>query len=90
MSMNHVLPKKIDVKPKKHHGFYVVLVLLGWLLPPLGESSLFEWQRVELAAPSAWSLSGNEGGCDNAASSTSTPSVIVLTLGQYEAASDTR
>ncbi|KAK1921995.1 hypothetical protein DB88DRAFT_496814 [Papiliotrema laurentii] len=41
MSMNHVLPKKIDLKPKKYHGFYVVLVLLGWLLPPLAIAARF-------------------------------------------------
>lgn len=37
MSYNHHLPKKIDLRPKKHHGFQVVLWLLGLLVPPLGE-----------------------------------------------------
>jgi hypothetical protein len=37
MSLNHYLPKKVSLKPKKHHGFTLVLFLLGLLLPPLGE-----------------------------------------------------
>lgn len=37
MAYNHKLPKKISLKPKKHHGFQVFLWLLGLLLPPLGE-----------------------------------------------------
>ncbi|GFZ48730.1 hypothetical protein JCM24511_06479 [Saitozyma sp. JCM 24511] len=35
MSLNHYLPKKISLKPKRHHGFYFFLFLLGLLLPPL-------------------------------------------------------
>lgn len=35
MSYNHHLPKKLDLTPKKHHGFQVVLWLLGMLLPPI-------------------------------------------------------
>ena len=38
MSYNHHLPKKLDLTPKKHHGFQVVLWLLGMLLPPIGKS----------------------------------------------------
>lgn len=37
MSYNHYLPQKVDLTPKRHHGFQVVLFFLGWLLPPLGE-----------------------------------------------------
>lgn len=37
MSYNHMLPKKVSLKPKKHHGFQVFLWLLGLLLPPLGK-----------------------------------------------------
>jgi hypothetical protein len=37
MSLNHYLPQKVDLTPKKHHGFNVLLFILGMLLPPLGE-----------------------------------------------------
>jgi len=37
MSLNHHLPKKVDLTPKRHHGFNVLLFILGCLLPPLGE-----------------------------------------------------
>lgn len=37
MSYNHYLPQKVDLTPKRHHGFQFVLFILGWLLPPLGE-----------------------------------------------------
>jgi hypothetical protein len=37
MSMNQYLPKKVDLTPKRHHGFNVLLFILGMLLPPLGE-----------------------------------------------------
>lgn len=39
MAYNHHLPKKIDLTPKKHHGFQVILFILGMLVPPLGELS---------------------------------------------------
>lgn len=32
-----IIPKKIDLKPKREHGFSVVLFVLGSLFPPLGE-----------------------------------------------------
>ncbi|WVR07690.1 hypothetical protein IAU60_004732 [Kwoniella sp. DSM 27419] len=41
MSMNHHLPKKISLAPKKHHGFQFVLFLLGLLLPPLAVALRF-------------------------------------------------
>ncbi|RSH91877.1 hypothetical protein EHS25_009247 [Saitozyma podzolica] len=41
MSLNHYLPKKISLKPKKHHGFTLVLFLLGLLLPPLAVAARF-------------------------------------------------
>ncbi|EIW72000.1 hypothetical protein M231_06208 [Tremella mesenterica] len=41
MSYNHMLPKKIDLKPKKRHGFQAVLFLLGCLLPPLAVAARF-------------------------------------------------
>lgn len=35
---NHYLPKgKLDLKPKKHHGFTGLIVLLGFFVPPLGQ-----------------------------------------------------
>lgn len=37
MAYNHYVPTKVDLTPKRHHGFQFVLFLLGWLLPPLGE-----------------------------------------------------
>lgn len=49
MSLNHVLPKKISLVPKKHHGFLFILFLLGCVLPPLGESSLNSSSCLELA-----------------------------------------
>ncbi|OWZ76592.1 hypothetical protein C366_05032 [Cryptococcus neoformans Tu401-1] len=41
MAYNHKLPKKISLKPKKHHGFQVFLWLLGLLLPPLAVAVRF-------------------------------------------------
>jgi len=41
MSMNHHLPKKISLKPKRHHGFQAVLFLLGMILPPLAVAARF-------------------------------------------------
>ncbi|EJT49956.1 hypothetical protein A1Q1_00969 [Trichosporon asahii var. asahii CBS 2479] len=40
MSYNHYLPQKVDLTPKRHHGFQVVLFFLGWLLPPLVAAQL--------------------------------------------------
>jgi hypothetical protein len=31
------IPSKISLKPKKHHGYFVVIWICGMLLPPLGE-----------------------------------------------------
>ncbi|ODN73158.1 hypothetical protein L202_07723 [Cryptococcus amylolentus CBS 6039] len=41
MSLNHHIPKKISLKPKAHHGFQLVLWLLGLLLPPLAVAVRF-------------------------------------------------
>lgn len=43
MSYNHYLPQKVDLTPKRHHGFQVLLFFLGWLLPPLGKYSRKTW-----------------------------------------------
>ena len=39
-SLHTKLPKKLDLRPKKHHGFQFFLWALGMLLPPLGEWSV--------------------------------------------------
>lgn len=36
-SLHTKIPKKIDLRPKKHHGFYIFIWIMGMLLPPLGE-----------------------------------------------------
>ena len=36
--MSSYVPKKVDLKPKKHHGYAALLFILGTLLPPLGQS----------------------------------------------------
>jgi hypothetical protein len=36
---NHHLPKKIDLRPKKHHGWTFLIFLFGFFLPPFGEYS---------------------------------------------------
>ncbi|WRT70235.1 uncharacterized protein IL334_007230 [Kwoniella shivajii] len=41
MSLNHHLPKKISLVPKKHHGFQALLFLLGFLLPPIAVAVRF-------------------------------------------------
>ncbi|WVQ84497.1 hypothetical protein IAT38_006649 [Cryptococcus sp. DSM 104549] len=41
MSLNHHLPKKISLAPKKHHGFQFVLFLLGLVLPPFAVALRF-------------------------------------------------
>lgn len=41
MSYNHHLPKKIDLTPKKHHGFQFLLFLCGVLLPPIAVALRF-------------------------------------------------
>ncbi|WVF73097.1 hypothetical protein IAT40_007916 [Kwoniella sp. CBS 6097] len=41
MSMNHYLPKKVSLAPKKHHGFQVLLFILGFLLPPIAVAVRF-------------------------------------------------
>lgn len=41
MAYNHRLPKKIDLTPKRHHGFNVILFIFGMLLPPLAVAARF-------------------------------------------------
>ncbi|GMK55637.1 hypothetical protein CspeluHIS016_0206930 [Cutaneotrichosporon spelunceum] len=41
MAYNHHLPKKIEVKPRRHHAFYVVLFIFGMLLPPIAVALRF-------------------------------------------------
>ncbi|BEI84888.1 hypothetical protein CcaverHIS002_0502890 [Cutaneotrichosporon cavernicola] len=41
MAYNHYLPKKIDLTPKRHHGFYVVLFIFGMILPPVAVALRF-------------------------------------------------
>lgn len=35
-----VIPQKIDLTPKRHHGYAVLLFILGTLFPPLGKLSV--------------------------------------------------
>jgi hypothetical protein len=35
------IPKKIDLTPKKHHGFQALLILFGFLLPPIAVALRF-------------------------------------------------
>ncbi|WWC64589.1 uncharacterized protein I303_107200 [Kwoniella dejecticola CBS 10117] len=41
MSLNHHLPKKVSLAPKRHHGFQFLLFLLGLLLPPIAVAVRF-------------------------------------------------
>ncbi|WWC91695.1 uncharacterized protein L201_006641 [Kwoniella dendrophila CBS 6074] len=41
MSLNHHLPKKISLAPKRHHGFQVFLFICGFLLPPIAVAFRF-------------------------------------------------
>ncbi|WWC72008.1 uncharacterized protein I206_105967 [Kwoniella pini CBS 10737] len=41
MSLNHHIPKKISLAPKRHHGFQFLLFLLGLLLPPIAVAVRF-------------------------------------------------
>ena len=34
-----VVPQKIELKPKRHHGYTVLLFIMGTLFPPLGDFS---------------------------------------------------
>lgn len=36
MPLPRRVPQKIDLKPKKHHGFFFLIWFLGFLVPPLG------------------------------------------------------
>lgn len=38
--MRTKLPDKIEFKPKKHHGWTGLIILFGFLLPPLGKCAL--------------------------------------------------
>lgn len=46
------IPSKIDLTPKRHHGYAVLLFILGTLLPPLGQS-LVVTAVVVLTSPAA-------------------------------------
>lgn len=35
------IPKKVDLRPKKHHGFHALLVLFGFLMPPIAVAMRF-------------------------------------------------
>ncbi|KAF9069617.1 hypothetical protein BDP27DRAFT_1392285 [Rhodocollybia butyracea] len=39
--MNNIVPKKISLKPKRSHGFSVLLFILGTLFPPLAVAARF-------------------------------------------------
>ncbi|KAJ6630804.1 hypothetical protein B0H10DRAFT_855682 [Mycena sp. CBHHK59/15] len=39
--MSQYVPKKIDLKPKRHHGYAVLLFILGTLFPPLAVAARF-------------------------------------------------
>jgi hypothetical protein len=34
--MSNYVPAKIDLTPRRHHGYAVVLFIMGTLFPPLG------------------------------------------------------
>lgn len=34
--MSSYIPTKIDLTPKRHHGYAVLLFIMGTLFPPLG------------------------------------------------------
>jgi len=35
------IPPKLDLTPRRHHGYAVLLFIMGTLLPPLGITSRF-------------------------------------------------
>ncbi|KAJ7109379.1 hypothetical protein C8R44DRAFT_884425 [Mycena epipterygia] len=39
--MSQYIPKKIELKPKRHHGYAVLLFILGTLFPPLAVAARF-------------------------------------------------
>lgn len=57
---------KFDLKPKRHHGYSVVLFIMGTLFPPLGELSalLFadkggaEYQSITSCRCTFWNREG--------------------------------
>ena len=38
--MSTYIPTKIDLTPRRHHGYAVLLFIMGTLFPPLGEQPL--------------------------------------------------
>lgn len=38
--MAEYVPKKIELKPKRHHGYLVMLFIMGTLFPPMGASPI--------------------------------------------------
>lgn len=38
-TMSSYIPSKIDLKPKRYHGYAFLLFIMGTLFPPMGSSS---------------------------------------------------
>lgn len=38
--MSTYIPTKVDLTPRRHHGYAVLLFIMGTLFPPLGELPL--------------------------------------------------
>ena len=41
-----LVPQKVDLTPRRHHGYAVLLFIMGTLFPPLGELSVAQSSRV--------------------------------------------
>jgi len=54
MSLQSKIPKKIDLTPKKHHGFQAVLMLFGFLLPPIAVALRFGIGMSPMGLPALW------------------------------------
>jgi hypothetical protein len=64
------IPSKISLKPKRHHGYFVVIWICGMLLPPLGEFMVdaeqrndedrVQWRRMDRVTTSKAEVSKNE------------------------------
>lgn len=49
------IPKKVDLRPKKHHGFHLLLVLFGIVMPPIAVALRFGpggdlWLNMQVGA----------------------------------------
>jgi len=51
--MASYVPTKIDLTPKRHHGYGVLLFILGTLFPPLGQYSLLVVPQPSSPSPTA-------------------------------------